>query len=82
MHRFSLACRCGLLSCLAGFLFATPARAADRVDFNRDVKPILADKCFSCHGPDRKQRKAGLRLDNREAALVSRLAASARAGAG
>jgi mono/diheme cytochrome c family protein len=35
--------------------------------FNRDVRPILAE-CFSCHGPDRNQRKAGLRLDREEAA--------------
>src|SRR6478735_1290646 len=42
--------------------------AAD-VDFNRDVRPILSDKCFFCHGPDPKQRKAGLRLDDRAAAI-------------
>ncbi|MPR34797.1 DUF1553 domain-containing protein [Salmonirosea aquatica] len=35
----------------------------DAVDYNRDVKPILSDKCFACHGPDQKKQKAGLRLD-------------------
>ena len=35
----------------------------DKVDFNRDVKKILSDKCFSCHGPDAKKQKADLRLD-------------------
>lgn len=35
----------------------------DDIDFNFDVKPILSDKCFKCHGPDEKQRKGELRLD-------------------
>jgi hypothetical protein len=57
---------------MAGILVALvgpPAPAADGVDFNRDVRPILSDKCFFCHGPDPKQRKAGLRLDDREVAV-------------
>jgi hypothetical protein len=35
------------------------------LDFARDVRPLLADKCFACHGPDQRKRKAGLRLDTR-----------------
>ncbi len=39
------------------------------IQFNRDIRPILAENCFHCHGPDASQRKSGLRLDAREAAL-------------
>ena len=39
------------------------APEARKVSFNRDVFPILSDRCFTCHGPDAKVRKAKLRLD-------------------
>ena len=42
------------------------SREIGSVDFGRDVRPILADTCFKCHGPDEHDRKAGLRLDDRE----------------
>ena len=39
------------------------ASGSGKVDFNRDIRPILSDNCYKCHGPDAKQAKAGLRLD-------------------
>ena len=59
---------------LLSLLIGSSARAAEgpapAVDFNRDVRPILSGKCFACHGPDDKNRKAGLRLDRRAAATA------------
>ena len=45
--------------------------AAEPIDFDRDIRPLLADACFACHGPDAAVRKADLRLDQRESALHS-----------
>ncbi len=44
--------------------------AAAKVEFNRDIRPILSDKCYACHGPDAAKRKAELRLDHRDAAIA------------
>ncbi|MBC8114366.1 MAG: DUF1549 domain-containing protein, partial [Candidatus Saccharimonas sp.] len=51
-------------------LAAASVQAADRkIEFNRDVRPILSNNCYLCHGPDKNQLQAGLRLDQRESAV-------------
>ena len=53
-------------------LFCGIATAAEPVQFNRDIRPILADKCFTCHGPDKDQLQAELRLDLADHATANR----------
>ncbi len=67
----------GPLRCLAiaAAVFVLPSGAfgdepvPKKVDFNFEIRPILSDKCFKCHGPDPRNRKAGLRLDIKEGAF-------------
>lgn len=55
-----------LRSSIALIVFlAPPSQGQETIQFNRDVLPILADHCFSCHGPDESKVEAGLRLDSR-----------------
>jgi len=62
-----LASICLVVGVLAYYSFRTAGvddvKVPDIVSYNYDVRPILSDKCFSCHGPDAKKREAGLRLD-------------------
>src|SRR5689334_9162762 len=45
---------------------------ADTIRYDRDIRPILSDRCFKCHGPDPASRRAELRLDVREVAVADR----------
>jgi hypothetical protein len=61
------------LAVIASSLFQPTSRAQQtgrHIDFNRDVRPILADKCFACHGPDAANLKIKLRLDSEAAATA------------
>jgi hypothetical protein len=51
---------------------AAPALEAPRVSFNRDIRPILSENCYHCHGPDGGDRKADLRLDQQEGLFAGR----------
>lgn len=56
----------GLVGLLAMVWLVSSAVFAGDINFNRDVRPILSDRCFQCHGPDEHDRKGGLRLDQFE----------------
>ena len=64
------------LAVALGFLVAagtgwSEPRVRAGVDYNDDVRPILSDRCYACHGPDAGQRQAGLRLDRQDGALAA-----------
>jgi hypothetical protein len=78
LHRLSAPCGArfreltlGIAAIAGVVLFAGIANAEEPLQYNRDIRPILFDTCFACHGPDSAARKADLRLDQRDAAVTA-----------
>ena len=67
-HLFRFCHPCAAIG-FAALVFSPSIRAAEKLRFNRDIRPILSENCFYCHGQDGNKRKAGLRLDVRADAL-------------
>src|SRR5436190_24002908 len=61
-----------LFSPMLACLLAAPPDTARKIEFNRDIRPILSDNCYTCHGPAKSTRKADLRFDSEESAKEDR----------
>ncbi len=71
IHIVSLFAVCASAGAASQFAGGAEVVAANKLQFNRDIRPILAENCFYCHGRDPNKRKAGLRLDVREVATAA-----------
>jgi cytochrome c553 len=68
LHIVSLLAACAFAGVASQGAGSAEIAAADKLQFNRDIRPILSENCFYCHGRDPNKRKAGLRLDVRDGA--------------
>ena len=68
MYHNAYPMRLSRLSLTAACLLGALSASAEKVQFNRDIRPIFSDTCFACHGPDENKIKGGLRLDSLDAA--------------
>jgi hypothetical protein len=68
----SLFVQIAVCCCVAGFVASAVAQQPSKpaIDYSRQIRPILSDKCYRCHGPDAAERKGGFRLDLRESAIA------------
>jgi hypothetical protein len=69
-----------LLSLAPIHLLAAEPPVPSKIEFNRDVRPILSDNCFYCHGPDKNHREADLRLDLRDEAITAKAIVPGKTG--
>ncbi len=72
VHHRNLRLAISLLLTFYGLASALRAEEGHTIDFDRDIRPLLSDNCFQCHGPDGEQREADLRLDLASSALADR----------
>ena len=54
---------------IMAFAVQNASAAEAKIDFNRDIRPILSDNCYACHGPDESHREGGFRLDRKDSAF-------------